>query len=136
MPARGREQQANESSRVAADVPRFAGIPIKYLSFVCFVFQNVSVVMMLRYTRSTPREKQFLPSTAVISAEVTKFILSMAATYMTEGSLHSTYDKKYEALKTSVPALLYLVQNNLIYFAIARFCRIEIPKQMHNVLTP
>ena len=111
------DQQPRPSSPTNATL---FGVPIKYLSFVLFVLQNVSVVLMLRFTRSNPHEKKFIPATAVISAEAVKLMISAIATYTEEGSLDSIYRNKVEALKTSVPAMLYLVQNNLIYFAVAR----------------
>ena len=100
--------------------PTVFGLPIKYLSCSLFVVQNVAVVIMLRYTRSVPAENKFLPSTAVICAEAIKLILSAVLTYRAEGSLESSYANKAELAKTSVPALLYLIQNNVIYFAASK----------------
>jgi UDP-sugar transporter A1/2/3 len=74
----------------------------------------------MRYTRSTPGESSFLPSTAVLCAEGVKLAVCLAATKSTEGSLVSIYENKGELLKTSLPALLYLVQNNLLYYAVGK----------------
>jgi UDP-sugar transporter A1/2/3 len=95
------------------------GMPIKYLSFGGLIFQNVAVTLLMRYTRSNAAEKLFLPSTAVISAEFLKLCICVVAV-QTEGSLSVIFENKVELLKTSVPALLYLIQNNLIYYAMGK----------------
>jgi UDP-sugar transporter A1/2/3 len=72
----------------------------------------------MRYTRSIPGESAFSPQTAVIVQEGLKGMACVLILLFTEGSLRSTWDKPVEALKTAVPALLYLGQNNLQYLAV------------------
>jgi UDP-sugar transporter A1/2/3 len=119
-------EHAAEASKVpehaaeASETPKIFGIPIAYFSFVCFVFQNVTAVLLQRYCRSVPSEKNFLSSTAVISSEVVKFSICAILEFKTAGSLASTYAKPAELARTSVPALLYLLQNNLVYYAFGK----------------
>ena len=72
----------------------------------------------MRYTRSMPGEGQYITQTAVIMQEVLKGLACVLLLLKDEGTLSSAWEKPNEALKTSVPALLYLVQNNLQYVAV------------------
>ena len=81
------------------------------------VVQNTGAVLLMRYTRSMPGEGRYITQTAVIMQEVMKGVACVLLLLRDEGSLASAWAKPAEALKTSVPALLYLVQNNLLYVA-------------------
>lgn len=94
------------------------GIPIKYFVLVLLVVQNAAAVIMMRYVRSIPGETEFVTQTAVIMQEALKGLACMLILLGTEGTLQSTWAVPIEALKTSVPALVYLVQNNLQFVAV------------------
>ena len=82
------------------------------------VVQNAGAVLLMRYTRSIPGETEFNTQTAVIMQEVLKGLACVAILLGTEGTLASAWAKPLEALKTGVPALLYLLQNNMQYVAV------------------
>ena len=82
------------------------------------VLQNTGAVLLMRYTRSMPGETEYMTQTAVIMQEVIKGLTCILLLLKGEGTLSSAWAKPGEALKTSVPALLYLVQNNLQYVAV------------------
>ena len=102
----------------AAARPSLFRIELRY--FVCgmLVLQNTGAVLLMRYTRSMPGETEYMTQTAVIMQEVMKGLTCILLLLKGEGTLSSAWAKPGEALKTSVPALLYLVQNNLQYVAV------------------
>lgn len=65
-----------------------------------------------------PGQGQFSPETAVIMQECLKGLACILLLLREQGTIKSAFEKPGEALKTSVPALLYLVQNNLQYVAV------------------
>lgn len=105
-------------SNLSIRAPTLFGLPIKYFVLVLLVFQNAGAVLLMRYTRSLPAEKEFSTQTAVIMQEVVKFVACVCILLFKEGTLASAIDRPTEALQTSVPAVLYLIQNNLQYLAV------------------
>ncbi len=63
-------------------------------------------------------ETEFNTQTAVIMQETLKGLACGIVLLCTEGTLKSAWAIPAEALKTAVPALLYLGQNNLQYIAV------------------
>jgi solute carrier family 35 (UDP-sugar transporter), member A1/2/3 len=98
--------------------PSFYGIPLKHMVLVLLTVQNAGAVLLMRYTRSIPGETEFITQTAVIMQEVIKGLTCVFILMYTEGTIGSAWAQPVEALKTSVPALLYLGQNNLQYVAV------------------
>ena len=94
-------------------------MPIKIVVLVVLVVQNAGLALIMRYARSTPSEMMFLSSTAVIMNEVVKCVVSAILVVQEDGSLSPCYAQPWELAKTGVPALLYLVQNNLQYLAVS-----------------
>lgn len=99
---------------------------MKYMSLFCLTLQNVTSILLLRYvrTRTGPR---FINSTAVVNSEIQKTIFSILLLFIEEGrfrrGFHLIYHKfvkePKDTLKTGIPALLYVLQNNLLYIAIS-----------------
>jgi UDP-sugar transporter A1/2/3 len=90
------------------------------------VFQNSAVVLIGRYTRSgVPAEELYVVNHLILVTEVGKLLLSCVFEYVTtDGQLvqsiqSNIIDAPYDALKIMVPALLYLVQNSLLYVALS-----------------
>lgn len=94
------------------------GFPIKHVVLVLLTVQNAGAVLLMRYTRSIPGETEFNTQTAVIMQEFIKGLACVAILLQTEGTVASAWAVPSEALKTSIPALLYLGQNNLQYVAV------------------
>jgi len=103
---------------MAETVPTLLGVPIKYLVLCFLVFQNGGAVLLMRAVRALPGQNDFVTQTAVIMQEVLKAGTCSVILLIKDGSLSATWEDKVETLKTSVPALLYLVQNNLQYVAV------------------
>eukprot|EP00406_Dinophysis_acuminata_P001890 CAMPEP_0179214556 /NCGR_PEP_ID=MMETSP0797-20121207/2380_1 /TAXON_ID=47934 /ORGANISM="Dinophysis acuminata, Strain DAEP01" /LENGTH=358 /DNA_ID=CAMNT_0020920599 /DNA_START=39 /DNA_END=1115 /DNA_ORIENTATION=- len=100
---------------------------MKWLSLVLLVFQTVSVVFVMRLSRTRhtggPR---YLNTTAVFFTEVLKLLCSLLILCHEKGSIRSASSLVWrhcrrspvETLKVSVPALLYTLQNNLLVYQV------------------
>lgn len=98
----------------------------KLLLLVMMVFQNSSAVLVGRYTRSAiPQEQLYQVSHLVLVSELAKFVLSCGLEFWTtQGKFVESFrmhnlERPLEALKIMIPALLYLVQNTLLYVALS-----------------
>lgn len=84
--------------------------------------QNAAQMLAMRYSRM-PGQPQYLTRTAVVMAEVVKILASFAMLLREYGprALGLVWDSVIvdwrDTLLVGVPALLYLVQNNLLYVA-------------------
>eukprot|EP00659_Diplonema_papillatum_P022182 gene22182-34044_t len=89
---------------------------------VLLTFQVTAMVLTLRYSKTTTK---YLSSTAVVTAEFGKIFICvavLAAEYGTSIFSHLNAElaqKPRDMLLLAVPALLYLVQNNLLFYAMA-----------------
>lgn len=100
---------------------------IKYAALFLLVAQMVGLVLLMRYSRTLPREPGqplYLASTAVFVMEMMKFVICcIVIAYQSGGALISELNTHVihapmEVAKLCVPSLLYCVQNNLLYFAL------------------
>uniref|UniRef100_A0A7S3JYV7 Nucleotide-sugar transporter n=1 Tax=Aureoumbra lagunensis TaxID=44058 RepID=A0A7S3JYV7_9STRA len=90
-----------------------------YMALALLAVQNCSAVLIMRYTRSAPGESEYNTQTAVVMQELFKTIVSIILVLKDRGGLRSTFSNRTELFKTAVPALLYLLQNNLQYVAVS-----------------
>uniref|UniRef100_A0A2M4BRQ0 Putative udp-galactose transporter n=1 Tax=Anopheles marajoara TaxID=58244 RepID=A0A2M4BRQ0_9DIPT len=99
------------------------GNHLKYISLVTLTLQNAILGLSMRYGRTRPGDI-FFSSTAVVMAELVKLFTSLVLVYLEEGkrfhqfraALHHTIIKQpLDTLKISVPSMLYIIQNNLLY---------------------
>jgi UDP-sugar transporter A1/2/3 len=93
------------------------GVPIGYLVLCLLVLQNAGAVLLMRAVRALPGETDFITQTAVIMQEMLKAAACMVLMLRQDGTLAAAWENRMECLKTSVPAVLYLAQNNLQYVA-------------------
>eukprot|EP01061_Rhynchopus_euleeides_P034954 TRINITY_DN58981_c0_g1_i1.p1 TRINITY_DN58981_c0_g1~~TRINITY_DN58981_c0_g1_i1.p1 ORF type:complete len:349 (+),score=137.54 TRINITY_DN58981_c0_g1_i1:118-1164(+) len=98
--------------------PKLWGVEIRILVLCLLTAQNASAVLLMRGVRSLPGQTEFSTQTAVIMQEVTKCVTCVFLLLREDGSLKSVYDAPWDALKVSIPALLYLAQNNLQFMAV------------------
>lgn len=103
---------------------------LKWRSLAILVLQNSSIVLVMRYSRSTgvSNGTQYLASTAVVMAELLKLLISLAMHWYFEsrtgswslGKLQTDTFGRDSAWKSMmVPAVLYYIQNNFNYQAIS-----------------
>jgi len=107
------QQQANAAS-------------FKLMLLIGMVLQNTSTVLVGRYTRSgVPKDQLYDVNHLILIIEASKFMLAAGLEYHTTGgellaSLEKhVFSRPLDALKILVPALLYLVQNTLLYVALS-----------------
>lgn len=99
---------------------------MKYLSLLLLTCQNAATILLLRYVRTTPGPR-FVNSSAVFISEVQKLMFSIVLLTLESGrlkqSLQSIYVKFFketkDTLKIGIPAVLYVIQNNLLYLSIS-----------------
>jgi solute carrier family 35 (UDP-sugar transporter), member A1/2/3 len=97
----------------------------KVILLIGMVLQNSLMVLVGRYSRTgVPKEELYVVNHLVLTIEVGKFILSCVAEfYHTSGNLMKSlethvFKKPRDTLNSLVPALLYLLQNSLLYVAL------------------
>ena len=102
-------------------------IAIKYLSLLCLVVQNSSLVLTMRYSRTT-EGPMFLSSTAVVLSELLKMVCATFLlcaedrfnwTLLKTRIRREVLDVPTDMLKLSIPSILYTIQNNLQYVAVS-----------------
>ncbi len=99
---------------------------MKHVSLVLLTLQNVISILLLRYVRTTTGPR-FINSTAVFNSEIQKTIFSILFLIYEERSIITGFKIIYEKVirnykdtfKTGVPALLYTLQNNLLFISIS-----------------
>lgn len=98
------------------------------MSLVVLVLQNTALVLSLRYSRvSKEKDELFFTSTVVVLAEVLKLVTCLVIILVQVGSFQKYAAHMYEGIfvnwvdtvKMSVPAILFMVQTNLLFFAIS-----------------
>jgi|UniRef100_A0AC35GKZ3 UDP-sugar transporter A1/2/3 len=103
---------------------------LKWVSLIVLIVQTTALVLTLRYSRTQVTDgPKYLSSTAVVVSEIIKFITSGIMVLYNNGWSYlrfrkelqrEVFDKPAETLKVSVPAILYVVQNNLLFFALSK----------------
>jgi len=112
------------------DAPMFYGVPMKHVSLVFLTLQTSAQVFVIKWARSGSSSTgvPYLASTVVLFTELTKLAASFALVAREHGSLRSACSvvqkhftqSSVETLKVCVPALLYTVQNNLMFFSLGK----------------
>lgn len=97
-----------------------------HVSLILLTFQNVASILLLRYVRTTTGPR-FINSTAVFNSEIQKTIFSILCLIYQERNVGTAFKIIYEKVvrqskdtfKTGIPALLYTLQNNLLFISIS-----------------
>ena len=106
---------------VSAITPRH----LKYISLVILALQNAALIIVMRYVRTRPGD-MFASTTAVVMTEVLKVTACFIIIWYEEGrSVHACcthlneniIQQPWDCVRVSVPAFIYMIQNNLIYVA-------------------
>ncbi|KAL9960077.1 hypothetical protein ACROYT_G033481 [Oculina patagonica] len=92
--------------------------------FVVLTLQATCYFSLLRYSRTRPN-KMYFSSTAVFLAEAVKLLVTLAVIFFQHGNLKEFVSFLVDNLlrdpmatiKLSVPSVLYVIQNNLVYIA-------------------
>ncbi|KAI1725184.1 nucleotide-sugar transporter domain-containing protein [Ditylenchus destructor] len=114
---------------------------LKWVSLVVLIAQTTALVLILRYSRmpskktdtpegkDAPENVKYLSSTAVLMAEIIKFFTCILVLLIhNKWNIDRFYKeidldilrKGRDTMKVGVPALLYVVQNNLLFLALSK----------------
>ena len=93
---------------------------------VILTFQNALLIISMRYTR-IQSGALYITTTAVVLSETLKMIVALMVILWQKRSLPEYFKYLYESLikdwrdtlKLSVPAIVYMIQNNLQYIAVS-----------------
>lgn len=102
--------------------PRMNAGTIKQAVLCTLAVQNACQMLSMRYSR-LPSQPKYLTSTAVVSAEVVKIVLSFLILCSQQGLpaiglvWRAVVVGWRDTLLVGVPAFIYLIQNNLLYIA-------------------
>eukprot|EP01139_Manchomonas_bermudensis_P023551 Amastigsp_a841263_244.p1 type:complete len:373 gc:universal Amastigsp_a841263_244:1-1119(+) len=104
-----------------------AEAPISWgqIALVVLVLQNASQLLLMNYSRSDTSEPLYLMSTAVVCVEIVKLFSSFGLLWAEQGYDYAAARKELleklsnpmDTLKVGVPAIIYVVQNNLLFVA-------------------
>ncbi len=99
---------------------------MKYVSLVTLTIQNALLIISMRYSRLVKGD-MYITTTAVVFSELAKMVICLVILMVQQGSfrkwtyhLHENLLVNWkDTLKMSVPAIVYMVQNNLQYVAVS-----------------
>lgn len=120
--------------QVAVEVDMGAPPPppnnLKMISLVVLIAQTTALVLILRYSRTQVTDgPRYLSSTAVVNAEMVKFVTCIVVLMYNHGWRMSGFRaeiakdilaKPMDTLKVAVPAIMYVIQNNLLFIALSK----------------
>ncbi|KAI6172087.1 hypothetical protein M3Y98_00934300 [Aphelenchoides besseyi] len=102
---------------------------LKYYSLLLLVVQSTALVLILRYSRTQDvGGPKYLSSTAIVFSEIFKLIICVGcllweSSWKFDGLLReidaNIVQKPGDTLKVGIPALLYVIQNNLLFLALS-----------------
>lgn len=104
----------------------------KWIALVALILQNSGLAILMRYTMIfvQPGTERYLSSTAVLSAEVMKLVISIILCFIIDcklcykafyATLYSEFiGNRADWIKLMIPSLLYTLQNSLQYFSMSR----------------
>uniref|UniRef100_A0A224Z546 UDP-N-acetylglucosamine transporter n=1 Tax=Rhipicephalus zambeziensis TaxID=60191 RepID=A0A224Z546_9ACAR len=102
---------------------------LKYTSLLFIVIQTTTLVLLLRYSRTqVVQGSRYLSSSAVVCAEFLKIITCVAVLLWNNGFSvpalvlqlrNEVWRQPIETSKMLVPAGLYTIQNNLLFYALS-----------------
>ncbi|XP_051990500.1 UDP-N-acetylglucosamine transporter-like [Xyrauchen texanus] len=107
----------------------FTAVSLKYVSLGVLVLQTTLLVLTMRYSRTLHSEgPRYLPSSAVVSAEVLKIFTCILLVLKDHNfrvcSLNQVLKEEIVnmpqlTLKLAIPSGIYTLQNNLLYVALS-----------------
>mmetsp|Transcript_33340 Transcript_33340/g.91984 ORF Transcript_33340/g.91984 Transcript_33340/m.91984 type:complete len:456 (-) Transcript_33340:64-1431(-) len=109
----------------------FCGLSMKWVSLVALTLQTSGQVLLIKWARAEQLHNEaplYLSSTVVFFTEVVKTFASLVLVAISSGGVtegarsvreHLTH-KPPEVLKAAVPALIYTVQNNLMFYSLEK----------------
>uniref|UniRef100_H2Z947 Solute carrier family 35 member 2 n=1 Tax=Ciona savignyi TaxID=51511 RepID=H2Z947_CIOSA len=100
---------------------------MKYISLVFLIIQNATLILSMKYARNRGGD-QFFATVAVVAAESLKLTTCLLILLVERkgnvkewlSHLHqSTIQQPLDTMKIFIPAIIYMIQNNLLYVAVS-----------------
>jgi len=116
-----------EKDQEKADYQKNMAVNMKYVALILLVIQNATLILSMRKARTAEGE-QFFSTVAVVMAEIFKLFTCLCVILYESGGSFSKLcgflkekiiDDPVDTLKLSVPSLIYMIQNNLLYVAVS-----------------
>jgi len=123
-------KRENKFSKASQEIPQnktSMTVNMKYVALILLVIQNATLILSMRKARTADGD-HFYSTVAVVMAETFKLITCLCVMlYECEGSVpklcgflkEKIVDDPIDTLKLSVPSLIYMIQNNLLYVAVS-----------------
>ncbi|CAH8670204.1 unnamed protein product [Schistosoma haematobium] len=100
---------------------------IKCGSLIFLTCQTSCLILLMRVSRSVQNSELYSASTVVVCSEFLKLLLSIFLVLSQEGEIKRSISSIYnqiivqydDMIQILIPSTLYIVQNNLLYFAIS-----------------
>jgi UDP-sugar transporter A1/2/3 len=120
---------ATQSVQSTPSVMQSSGL--KWIALISLILQNAGLAVVMRYTflLATATGNRYIPSTAVLFAEIMKLIISFLACFYYDCNLKienfislfykECYVNYKDFVKLLVPSILYTIQNSLQYFSMS-----------------
>lgn len=112
----------------AAILPQEPGLVFQAGVVSLLVTQNVSLILALHNLRSNDTESRlYCPAVAVAMGEICKFVIWLGVAQRPAGfpavtrwmiEQWTVASQRYDTLRMALPSILYVVQTNLLYFAL------------------
>lgn len=109
-----KRKESTDNSKKTQDTQ---GWTMKAVLLAVLSIQHCLVGIITNQSRNTGSGK-FLPQTGVICQEIVKGVFALSLVVRNGESLVAIFSNPLELARSSIPALLYLVQNNLQYVAL------------------
>lgn len=98
---------------------------MKVMILIWLTFQNSAHNLLIRYSRARNVEEMFFATSAVFNTEIVKVVICLYMVFQETGSfnglikqIHTQVVRQpFDTLKVCIPAMIYIVQNNLFYLA-------------------
>ncbi|XP_031556316.1 UDP-N-acetylglucosamine transporter-like isoform X2 [Actinia tenebrosa] len=119
---------ADEEARQFMRVGLSVRIHLKHVCLGVLVLQTSTLVLIMRYSRMTHEGPVYISSTAVVMAEIFKFLACLSVMFSQAGYSWKAFStqidneiisKPWETLKLAIPSGLYTIQNNLLFLALS-----------------
>uniref|UniRef100_A0AC35TQ65 UDP-N-acetylglucosamine transporter n=1 Tax=Rhabditophanes sp. KR3021 TaxID=114890 RepID=A0AC35TQ65_9BILA len=102
----------------------------KFFCLTCLILQTTAIVLTLRYSlTSVSLEERYVSSTAVVLSECLKFAICIVVLLAQNAFSipkfknqirNDIFSNPGDTLKVAIPAVLYVLQNNLLFLALAK----------------